>query len=126
MKTKTRFLFVSSISFALLFAFASSVVPQRAHAQVYPNVFVGRDLTLGSSGQDVVFLQGLLSEMGYLNVPISVPLGYFGSLTQSALAQYQAAIGVSPASGYFGSITKTAMTNAFASRGWLALLGFAR
>ena len=90
-----------------------------------PDIFSGRDMTIGSTGSDVVMLQGLLSELGYLNVPVSVPLGYFGSLTQKALASYQASLGVQPASGYFGPLTKYAMTASFKSHGWLALLGFA-
>ncbi len=86
------------------------------------DVFSGRDLYQGTTGTDVMYLQALLSEQGYLNVPVGVPLGYFGSLTQSALARYQASIGVSPALGYFGPVTKARMSKVFLDRGWLALL----
>ncbi len=79
------------------------------------------NLTIGSSNNDVIQLQGILSELGYLNVPAGVPLGYFGAMTKAALAQYQASLGV-PSTGYFGPMTRQQMANTFASRGWLALL----
>ena len=65
-----------------------------------------RDLTLGSTGADVVALQSYLEAKGYLTIPTGVSKGYFGALTQSGLAKYQAAMGVSPAAGYFGPITR--------------------
>lgn len=95
--------------------------PLGATAQTTPDIFSGRDMYIGVSGTDVTMLQGLLSELGYLTVPQGVPLGYFGSLTQSALAQYQASIGVIN-TGYYGPLTKDAMKSHFASRGWLELL----
>ncbi|MDB5259115.1 MAG: cell wall hydrolase [Candidatus Taylorbacteria bacterium] len=79
------------------------------------------NLTTGSSNNDVVQLQGILSELGYLNVPATVQLGYFGPMTKAALAQYQASINV-PSTGYFGPMTRQGMTNDFAARGWLSLL----
>lgn len=69
-----------------------------------------QDLTVGSEGQVVANLQGLLLELGYLTVPQGTVLGYFGPLTKAALAKFQSSIGVSPTSGYFGPITKTALT----------------
>ena len=87
-----------------------------------PNIFTGPDMTIGSTGPYVTELQGLLSELGYLSVPQGIPLGYFGSMTQEALARYQATLGVTPAAGYFGPITKSAMSTSFASRGWVTLL----
>lgn len=70
-----------------------------------------RDLTVGSTGADVMDLQKILNGNGY---PVaSTGAGspgnestYFGSLTQSALAKWQAANGISPAAGYFGPITR--------------------
>lgn len=59
-----------------------------------------RDLTVGAKGADVTALQGLLISKGYLK--IASPTGYFGSLTQAAVAAWQAAVGLSPAAGYFG------------------------
>jgi hypothetical protein len=67
-----------------------------------------RDLTIGSTGSDVVELQTVLEDLGYLTIPAGVSKGYFGALTQSALASMQAAEGISPASGYFGPITRSA------------------
>jgi peptidoglycan hydrolase-like protein with peptidoglycan-binding domain len=64
------------------------------------------DLTIGSQGADVTALQQFLVSKGFLTMPAGVSMGYFGSLTQSALANYQAANGISPASGYFGPITR--------------------
>lgn len=86
-----------------------------------PNILVGRDLSVGARGADVVTLQGLLSEMGYLNVPAGIPLGYFGSMTKAAVASYQRSLGVIN-TGYFGPLTKQAMTASFASKNWLSLL----
>lgn len=65
-----------------------------------------RDLTIGSTGSDVVALQDVLIASGDLVMPAGVSKGYFGSLTQSALAKYQAKMGISPAAGYFGPVTR--------------------
>lgn len=64
------------------------------------------NLTLGSTGADVVALQTMLQNKGFLVIPSGISKGYFGGLTQSALAQYQASVGISPATGYFGPITR--------------------
>ncbi|HUC02167.1 MAG TPA: peptidoglycan-binding domain-containing protein [Candidatus Paceibacterota bacterium] len=64
------------------------------------------DLTIGSTGAQVSSLQQLLISKGYLTA-VSAPTGYFGPLTQSALAKFQAANGISPAVGYFGPITRS-------------------
>lgn len=66
-----------------------------------------RNLTLGSSGADVVALQTYLESKGSLTIPSGVSKGYFGALTKNALAKYQASVGISPASGYFGPITRS-------------------
>lgn len=68
------------------------------------------DLTIGSTGASVVDLQNMLVAEGYLVMPAGVSMGYFGSLTQSALASYQAAMGISPAVGYFGPVTRGSIT----------------
>lgn len=106
---------------ALVAVFLVSVSQTQA-AEV--NIVVGSDLTIGSTGQSVVVLQGLLSELGYLNVPAGIPFGYYGPLTRSAVAKYQAAQNVAPAVGYFGPLTKVGMHSHFASRNWLGLLGW--
>jgi len=64
------------------------------------------DLTLGSTGADVTSLQQFLVGKGYLQMPAGVAYGYFGPLTQAAVASYQASVGITPAVGYFGPITR--------------------
>lgn len=64
------------------------------------------DLTVGSTGADVTALQQFLVSKGFLTMPAGVAMGNFGPLTQSALAAYQASVGISPASGYFGPVTR--------------------
>jgi hypothetical protein len=68
-----------------------------------------RDLTIGSTGADVVELQTFLVARGHLVMPVGVPMGYFGTLTRAALARYQAVVGIVPAAGYFGPITSSHM-----------------
>jgi hypothetical protein len=50
---------------------------------------LNRDLTVGSSGSDVVAIQNFLEEKGLLSLPVGVAKGYFGSSTQAALSQFQ-------------------------------------
>jgi hypothetical protein len=64
-----------------------------------------QDLTLGSKGADVTALQQMLISDGYLTA-VTAPTGYFGALTQKALAAFQAAKGITPAAGYFGPKTR--------------------
>jgi peptidoglycan hydrolase-like protein with peptidoglycan-binding domain len=66
-------------------------------------VTFSRNLTVGSTGADVTALQTFLATKGYFTV---TPTGYFGSITKRAVAQYQAANGITPAAGYFGPITR--------------------
>jgi peptidoglycan hydrolase-like protein with peptidoglycan-binding domain len=88
------------------------------------NITVGSSMTVGSTGNNVVVLQGLLSELGYLNMPFGVAQGYFGNITKDAVARYQTAQNVSPTAGYFGPATKVAMHQEFAMHNWLMLLGW--
>ncbi|MBU6370707.1 MAG: peptidoglycan-binding protein [Patescibacteria group bacterium] len=62
------------------------------------------DLTIGSKGAAVTALQNFLIAQGDLGA--SYNTGYFGSLTQAALAKFQAAEKISPAAGYFGPKTR--------------------
>ena len=64
------------------------------------------DLTMGSTGPQVVALQSFLESKGFLVMPVGVAKGYFGGLTRAALARYQASVGIAPAVGYFGPITR--------------------
>ncbi len=109
--------------FAFVLALAMVVGMPQAKAES-PNILVGQDLTVGSTGQGVVVLQGLLSELGYLQIPTGVAPGYFGNLTKAAVARYQAAKFVSPTAGYFGPLSKIAMHQDFSPRGWLTLLNW--
>jgi hypothetical protein len=68
------------------------------------------DMTIGATGANVIALQDMLIAGGYLTIPAGVSKGYFGSLTQAALASYQAANGIAPAAGYFGPITRASIT----------------
>ena len=83
---------------------------QSVNAQTTPvqSYSFNNDLTLGSSGPDVVQLQTWLMNNGY-NIPSlassTVQPGYFGSQTQSALMLYQRSIGL-PAYGFFGPMTR--------------------
>lgn len=77
------------------------------------SVMFTSDLTIGSTGAEVTALQQWLVSKGYMVMPAGVAYGYFGPLTQSALAKYQAEAGISPAVGYFGPITR-AKVNAMA------------
>lgn len=76
-----------------------------------PSYNFTRNLTIGSVGDDVRALQQWLNANGY-TVAASGPgssgneTRYFGPATRAALAKYQAAVGISPASGYFGPITR--------------------
>ena len=63
-------------------------------------------LTIGSQGAQVTCLQQYLVAGNYLVMPTGVSYGYFGPLTQAAVAKWQAANGVSPAVGYFGPISQ--------------------
>jgi peptidoglycan hydrolase-like protein with peptidoglycan-binding domain len=113
---------IISISTGLALALVATVIFSAPSAQAATNITVSPNLTIGSTGDSVVVLQALMSEMGYLNVPAGVPFGYYGSLTKNAVASYQASLNVSPAVGYYGPVTKTALYSDFNNRGWLRLL----
>lgn len=77
---------------------------------LYPLQFK-KDLYLGVSDPDVVKLQQFLNTHG-AQVAVIGPgspgkeTDYFGQLTKSAVAKYQALSGISPQSGYFGPLTR--------------------
>lgn len=62
------------------------------------------DLTIGSTGADVTALQSFLESKGYFTY--AGAKGYFGAITQAAVAAWQSANGVMPAAGYFGAISR--------------------
>jgi len=82
-------------------ALATTSTPIGAHCGPFT-----RNLTIGSTGADVVALQSFLVARGALTMPVGVSMGYFGTLTRAALAQYQASVGIAPPAGYFGPITR--------------------
>jgi hypothetical protein len=69
------------------------------------------NLGKGSSGSDVAILQRLLIAQN--KGPAAQALttvgatGIFGERTRAALAEFQAGVGISPASGYFGPVTRS-------------------
>ena len=66
-------------------------------------------LTIGSKGAEVTCLQDYLTGTGHFTFS-GGSTGFFGSVTQSAVAAWQAANGVSPAVGYFGPISQAKYT----------------
>lgn len=63
------------------------------------------NLTVGSTGADVVALQDWLSAKGFLSIPAGTSKGYFGQLTKSSVSAYQASAGL-PATGFVGPMTR--------------------
>lgn len=74
-----------------------------------------RDLELGMEGEDVLKLQQFLVAQN--KGPAAQALAahgvtdYFGPLTQAALAEFQAAVGITPAVGFFGPVTRSYINN---------------
>lgn len=66
---------------------------------------ISTNLTIGSRGVDVVTLQNFLIQKGFLTIPNGLAKGYFGQLTKSAVATYQAAVGLE-ATGFVGPETR--------------------
>lgn len=69
------------------------------------------DLALGSKGSDVIKLQQYLIARNTgphaLRLSQAGATGNFGSMTQSALIEYQQSVGISPADGYYGVTTRS-------------------
>ncbi|HVW82570.1 MAG TPA: LamG-like jellyroll fold domain-containing protein [Candidatus Paceibacterota bacterium] len=70
---------------------------------------VSRGLAMGASGADVMTLQQILSKLGYFKTSVT---GYFGSITESALAAFQQANGLA-AVGAVGPLTKSLLQSRF-------------
>jgi hypothetical protein len=69
------------------------------------------NLTIGSTGVDVVALQTWLMGNGFDIPALSqsrTQRGYYGATTATAVAKYQASVGI-PATGYFGPATRAAL-----------------
>ena len=73
------------------------------------------NLTLGSRNDGVVWLQEYLIAQASGNNAFELAnvgaTGYFGPLTQRALAEFQALNGISPAVGYYGPVTREHILN---------------
>ncbi len=54
--------------------------------------YISSELSLGASGNDVVWLQQQLTKFGYLR--IAEPTGYFGEVTEHALLKFQLKTGI--------------------------------
>jgi len=100
MITSSRKIVAGLLSIAMVLTLVVGLSATSASAQT---VTFSRNLTVGSTGADVTALQTWLATKGFFSV---TPTGYFGSITQRAVAQYQASVGITPAVGYFGPITR--------------------
>jgi Putative peptidoglycan binding domain len=90
---------------------APVIVSSPSSSSVPASLLASSDLTLGSKGAAVKDLQIFLNAAGHTVAASGVGSAgneseYFGNLTKTALAKFQAAEGISPASGYFGSISR--------------------
>lgn len=74
------------------------------------------NLTIGSTGPDVTTLQNYLTGTGHFTFSGGAT-GYFGPITQAAVAAWQAANGVAPAVGYWGPISQAKYTQLCGSTG---------
>jgi hypothetical protein len=87
------------------------------------STLTARDLKRGMTGSDVLALQKFLNANGFVIATAGTgSLGsetpYFGALTRAALAKYQTAHGIVPATGYFGSLTRAQMKTAGVAGIW--------
>lgn len=98
---KIKYIFLLPVIVAFAFSGISL-----AYAQASGSSYTfTQNLTIGSTGADVIALQQLLINKGFLT-SVSTPTGYFGYGTQVAIGKFQAANGISPASGYCGPATR--------------------
>ena len=104
---------LSPLALLALAAFVFIQVPS-VHAQTITSTpcyqFV-TNLTIGSTGADVVALQKLLISKGFSLPSIQAGFaqyGYFGVETQSAVKKYQASVGIE-ATGYLGVLTRASL-----------------
>jgi hypothetical protein len=100
---------VAAVAAGLAMATSMLSLAPLAHAATGCSVGTA-DLTLKSTGDAVKCLQDTLIAGGYLTMPAGVMTGYFGTLTQTAVGKWQAAVGVSPTAGYFGAKSRAAFT----------------
>ncbi len=99
----TKTVKIAAAILGLAFAFSMLAAAGTAHAEP-----ITSNLTVGSTGSQVLTLQGILVAGGYLHV---APTGYFGLLTKAAVAAWQASVGL-PSTGYFGPLSRAAIGGA--------------
>src|SRR3990167_8912936 len=90
---------------------ASTSTPSTPSAPTPSSSSFTRDLDIGTMGEDVRALQQFLNAQGFMIAESGVgspgnETDYFGSLTQAALGEFQAANGITPSVGYFGPKTR--------------------
>lgn len=106
---------------AQIAALQSQLASQGGSPSTYVACNFTRDLTLGVKGDDVMCLQKYLNDGGNSKVAASGPgsfgseTTYFGPLTASAVAKWQAANGVTPPAGYFGKISRAKYSSLLAA-----------
>jgi murein L,D-transpeptidase YcbB/YkuD len=76
---------------------------------------INSNLSIGTSGSDVITLQKFLENKGLLVLPTGTAEGYFGSLTKQALISFQQSAGL-PLTGYCGPMTRSAINTSFNSQ----------
>lgn len=71
-----------------------------------------RNLTIGSSGDDVLLLKKYLVSAGFMDPSsVATSTNYFGNETLVAVKKFQTANGISPADGYVGPLTRIVLNN---------------
>lgn len=93
----------------------SAVVPTALASSKSVTTTLSRDLTLGSTGEDVRALQKFLNTHGAIIAQTGAgspgnETVYFGPATRLALMNYQAKKGINPTSGYFGPLTRATVS----------------
>ena len=91
---------IASIATSALVLGSFAMSALSANAYVFSN-----NLSVGSTGADVTALQTWLSAQGYLTMPAGVSMGYFGSLTKTAVKAAQAKLAL-PTTGFVGPMTR--------------------
>lgn len=100
----------------LLLAQVAALTAQ-LNAGASASVTLTRNLTLGSTGPDVMWLQKFLNSHGCPVAlsgvgSVGMETSYFGAKTKAAVACWQAAHNITPAVGYVGPITRGAINAA--------------
>lgn len=89
----------------------AAVVPTTPPSVSTTAVTFTSDLEVGAENSSVTALQTLLAAKGFLVMPSGVAMGYFGSLTRTAVQAYQRSMGIRP-TGYVGPLTRAALNAA--------------